>query len=116
MLRFIVFAPAAVLLAVLAGCSRPPNVTVSGNSPYGQEGLRVTGTAVVHAKPDYALVTLGCTSSGSRAGATKTANAVAMRRVLDALRAAGVQNKDIQTVSYTMNAESVQAGFGHSVV
>lgn len=89
---------------LLAGC-RPapaPRVTVSGNSPYGLEGIRVTATALVRAQPELAVVRLGCTTESPTASAARRANDGMMAAVVGAVRRAGVARKDIQTVDYQL--------------
>jgi len=71
-----------------------------GTGRYGQEGLRVSGTAVVRAAPDLALVRLGYESRNRRARESKVANDAVMRKVTAALEREGVARKDIQTVEY----------------
>jgi uncharacterized protein YggE len=92
-------------LFVAIGCSSQPRVTVSGAPPYGQEGLRVTGTAVVRAKPDYALVTVGFQCSRAKAGEAKAELSAVMARVLKALKAQGIEDKNIQTVEYSLDSD-----------
>jgi uncharacterized protein len=57
----------------------------------------VTGEGLVEVAPDMATVTAGVESQGDTAGATLAANAEAMRAILAALEAAGVERRDIQT-------------------
>ena len=73
-----------------------------GPGRYGQEGLRVSGTAVVRAAPDVATVRLGYESRNRRARPAKLANDRVMRKVLAAMEQAGVARKDIQTVEYRL--------------
>jgi uncharacterized protein len=57
----------------------------------------VTGEGLVEVAPDMATVTAGVENQGDTAGATLAANAEAMRAILAALEAAGVERRDIQT-------------------
>jgi len=79
---------------------RPSRATVDVTAGYGHEGLRVSGTAVVRAAPDLAIVTLGYESRNRQAREAKSDNDRVMRRVLAALRTQGIRPADIQTVEY----------------
>jgi len=67
---------------------------------YGQEGLRVSGTAVVRAAPDIAAFRIGYESRSLRARQAKLANDRVMRKAIAAMERVGVGRKDIQTVEY----------------
>jgi hypothetical protein len=68
-------------------------------------GLTVVGTGTVEAQPDIVYLTLGVDLKADNA-ATVVADASArMERVLAALKAAGVAEEDIHTVSYNLWVE-----------
>jgi len=73
-----------------------------GPSRYGQEGLRVSGTAVLRVAPDVAVVRLGYESRGRVAHQAKLDNDRVMRKVLAAIVKAGVAGKDTQTAEYRL--------------
>lgn len=73
-----------------------------GPSRYGQEGLRVSGTAVVRAAPDLATVRLGYESRSRRAREAKLVNDRVMKKVEAAIQREGVARKDLQTVEYQL--------------
>jgi uncharacterized protein YggE len=101
--RTVYWAGACAIFIALAGCSREPaRIQVAGPSPYGQEGIRVSGTAIVRAEPDLAVITLGCVTRAGRAGQAKAQNDETMRRVMDAIEKHGVRRRDIQTVTYNL--------------
>lgn len=100
---------AAVLLvaAALAGVGQPdPAQSAEAET---QNGITVTGTGSVRTVPDRAEFSFGVQSQGNTAAQALSANAAEMRRVIDALRSAGVAAADIQTaqvsVSPTMTGE-----------
>lgn len=102
---------AAAACTLLAGCSSPaPQATAGRNSPYGQEGIHVSGTATVRAEPDLAIVTLGCSTRAQRAAAAKSSNDRAMAAVLRAIQAHGVAHKDVQTVVYGLERDYESSG------
>jgi uncharacterized protein len=59
--------------------------------------LSIAGTAEVHAAPDAALISAGVVIEGETAAATLKTNSTALAKVLDVVRAAGVEAKDMQT-------------------
>jgi hypothetical protein len=73
-----------------------------GPGRYGQEGVRVSGTAVVRTAPDVAIVRLGYESRSRRAREAKLANDRVMKKVISAMQKEGVARKDIQTVEYRL--------------
>lgn len=64
--------------------------------------ITVTGTGRVPVTPDVADLRLGVTSTEPTVSAARSANAAAMSRVLAALRAAGVEARDIQTSNLSL--------------
>jgi len=91
-------------VAMLAGCRQPaPRVTVSGNSPYGQEGIRVSATALVRTEPELAVITLGCDTRAPQAREARARNEATVSRIVAAVEKRGVARKDIQTVRYSLN-------------
>jgi len=54
-------------------------------------------------KPDLALFTAGVATTGKTAGEALGANSAAMNRVIRALKAAGIAEKDIQTSNLSLN-------------
>lgn len=94
-----VVATMLVLAAGLAGsiALAQPSAVGSSNS------VSVSGSAQVALKPDIAYVTLGTTSADASAAKARTANDAAMAGVLAAVKAQGVDDKDIQTTNYSIN-------------
>lgn len=92
------------LAVLLAGCGRDTTRIVTTASPYGEEGLHVTGTAVVRTAPDYAVVTLGTDTVAVGARNARETNKSVMSRVLAAVKAQGVDAKDIHTVEYDLSS------------
>lgn len=70
--------------------------------------LQVSGTATVYAKPDMATVNLGCSRMAIKVSDAKKACDVAMQRVYQAVRNAGVSADDIQTTTYQIYAVPAQ--------
>ena len=91
---------AALLLvaAALVGVLRPEGASAV-DPPASTDGVTVTGTGAVNAIPDEAQISAGVESRAPTAKAALAANATAMRKVLDALRARGGRDVTTQTVS-----------------
>lgn len=88
---------AALLLAAVAlgGAARPERAeSAAGDTT---KGITVTGTGTITAVPDRADFSFGVTTQGRTASAALNANGTEMRRVIAALRSAGVAQEDIQT-------------------
>jgi hypothetical protein len=62
--------------------------------------VHVSGAAVVNVTPDRALLQLGVQSNGATPDAVRKANARDIQRVIRAVEALGVQDKDIATDFY----------------
>ncbi len=90
-------AAALLVLAVaaLAGIGQPE--PAGGASDDTREGITVTGVGHVDAVPDEAEFSLGITTKGSTAREALTANSTRMQRLIAALKAAGVDARDIKT-------------------
>jgi uncharacterized protein len=88
----------AVLTA--PGCSRA--LAQENTSPQidNKRVLRVSGTAVVYAKPDLATVSLGTSKTASTVREAKKSCDDLMLKVRNAVRQGGVAANDIQTVNY----------------
>jgi uncharacterized protein YggE len=73
----------------------------SGGAALAEEALRatisVTGEGTVTAPPDLATVSLGVTTQGATAAEAMAANSASLAAVLERVKAAGVEARDIQT-------------------
>ncbi|MBC7478505.1 MAG: SIMPL domain-containing protein, partial [Pseudorhodobacter sp.] len=92
-------------------------VAAQADSTAAAGTLTVTGTASVAAAPDLATIQLGVTTNGATAGAAMTANSTALAAVLARLQAAGIEAKDYQTSSLSLNPNWVNnaAGTGSEI-
>jgi len=64
--------------------------------------VTVSGTGKVYAKPDVALVSLGVTSQATTVAEVTKANTDKMNAVIEAVKAQGIDEKDIQTTNYSL--------------
>ena len=100
-LLLIVVAGVAGLVAVaLAGVGRPE--PARGADPPTGRSITVVGTGTVKTVPDQAAFTIGVESQAGTAQEALAANSSAMRRLLDALREAGLKGDDLQTQSVSV--------------
>ena len=98
MKRIALAAVLVLAVAALAGVLRPEGAQAVDPVATG-DTVTVTGTGSVTAVPDRAVVSAGVESRAPTARAALAANAAAMRKVLDALRARGGKDVTTQVVS-----------------
>lgn len=72
--------------------------------------ITVSSTATVKTAPDEAVVTLGVRSESSDSATAFAENAKDMQAVLDALKATGIDQKDIQTLNVGLERQTVDRG------
>jgi len=90
----------ATLLAAsaLAGVGAPTLLRASSGDPKQNQGtISVSGSGTVDTQPDTASTSFGVVSQGSTAEDAMVRNSEEMTKVIDALKQAGVADKDIQT-------------------
>ena len=64
--------------------------------------ITVSGEGKVYAKPDVALVSLGVTTQATTVAEVAKTNTDKMNAVIEAVKALGVDEKDIQTTNYSL--------------
>jgi uncharacterized protein len=74
------------------------------------DGLTVTGIGVAQAVPDRAEISFGVISQAQTASQALTANDAAIRRVVAALRTAGIAAADLQTQSFSISPRTTEEG------
>jgi uncharacterized protein YggE len=103
-------------VAAFAGVGRPD--AAGGASEDAKEGITVTGSGDVKAIPDRADLSFGVQSEGPTAAQALAANSADSQRLIDALKEAGVQAKDLKTehldVSPRYDVEKVGNSRGYS--
>jgi uncharacterized protein len=75
---------------------------VSAQTDMTNNTLFVTGSATNQTKPDKVTVSLGVETTNSTAQAALTANSDLMNKVLDALKAAGIQENETSTSIFSI--------------
>jgi|SRR3954447_10360607 uncharacterized protein YggE len=96
-IRNVVWISALVLVAsALAGVGAPRLLHAETNDP-ANGTLSVVGTGIVKTTPDTATISAGVVTQATKAADAIDANAKAMTKVIDALKASGIDSKDLQT-------------------
>jgi uncharacterized protein YggE len=89
------------LAAALAAPAMAQQVTVTPGI------ITIEGMGEVVARPDMAIVTSGVTSQGATAREALTANTADMAKLIETLKAAGIEDRDIQTSGFSVNPNYV---------
>ena len=100
------FAAPLLLLSLPALADTPPVPTLTVPT------LTVTAEGHSTRAPDLALFSAGVSTNGATAGDAMAANAAAMTRVIAALKAAGIEPRDIQTSNLNLNPVFDQEQYG----
>jgi uncharacterized protein len=85
----------ALLVIGVAGCGQRDTL------------LTVHASATTRAAPDLAIVTFGVTARGATARTAQQAQAARMTAVLEAARAAGVTDENVQTIGLSLDPQYV---------
>jgi len=94
-LRLALVAAAVGAIVAFAGVGVPGGA--SGRSASGDRSITVSGEGSVRVVPDQASFTFGVATKGTTAVQALQSNAAAMRKLVDALKAAGIASADLQT-------------------
>jgi uncharacterized protein YggE len=100
-LRILTLVAAGAAVVAFAGVGRPES---AGSAEKGVGGITVTGVGTTTAVPDEAAFTIGVKTEGPTAREALAANSEQMRRVIDAVKAAGVERSDIKTQDVSVSA------------
>jgi uncharacterized protein YggE len=87
----------AAAMAAALFLAQAPSFAQSAPPPQNPRTLNIVGSAEVHAAPDAALVMTGVVTESDTAAAALKANSATLAKVLEAIRAFGVEAKDLQT-------------------
>lgn len=80
-------------------------LTALGACGQSETLLAVNASATTRTAPDLAIVTLGVLARGANARAAQEAQNTRMNAVLEAARAAGVEDNDVQTVGFSLEPQ-----------
>jgi uncharacterized protein YggE len=93
----------ALLGLALAGCGSEGTTVVTPAAP--TEGISVSGSGSAFGTPDVAVLQLGVSVLKPSVAEAREQAASAMQDVLDSMKDAGVEEKDIQTTRFSVQAE-----------
>ena len=89
----------ATLLAAFLGATAAKAQTAE---PQQERLLTVSGKGTAHGAPDMALITLGVVSEHETARGALAENNQSMQRILTALKAGGMESRDLQTSGFSI--------------
>ena len=95
------FFPAVVLAVVLSFPAAGMAAAQDANSDQPHL-LSVSGEATIRAQPDMALITLGVVTQATAAHDALAENSTSMTRIIDALKASGMESRDLQTSGFSV--------------
>jgi uncharacterized protein YggE len=105
---------AFLVVLALAGPLAVDGGKAQGVAPEAAERrVSVVGEGIVHGRPDMALITMGVVSEAVSAGEALAANSAAMTRILAALRAEGIESRDLQTSNFSVEPRYSQPPPGY---
>src|SRR5512143_3980328 len=96
---YILIAAIVVLATVLSACG-PTTVNAQAQPPV--RTINVTGTGKVDLAPDIAYIYLGVHTEDVKAADAVAANNTQTQKVIDALKEAGIDAKDIRTTNFSI--------------
>ena len=92
----------AALFGVAQGAQQRASMAVAAD---GQGQIQVSGHGKVSIEPDLAILNLGVEAMRPSVSEARNEAATAMNAVMEALKSAGVEDKDIQTRRFNIRAE-----------
>ena len=110
LVRIAAVASLALVVAALGGVARPEAAQSADEAT--PAGLTVTGLGSVRTVPDRASFSFGVETQAATARAALTQNAAEAKKLLDALRDAGIAAADLQTSQVSLNPRTDERGTG----
>ena len=111
MSRLVLVALVLLATAALVGVGRPEGARSGvAAAPAGARTITVTGSGAARAVPDRVAFSFGVTSQGKTASQALAASSAEMRKVIAALKGAGVAAADIQTAAVSLAPRYTQDG------
>lgn len=101
-IRITALVVAAAAVVAFAGVGKPDS---AGGAAKPSGGITVNGTGTITSVPDEATFTVGVQTQGTTAREALASNSEQMRRVIEAVRSAGVANDDVQTQDVSVSAD-----------
>lgn len=107
------FAIPALLIGA-AALTVPLAASAAAAEQATERRITISASATVAAEPDVALISTGVVSEAETAREALERNTAAMRRLIDGLKAAGIEARDIQTTSFNVEPRYEQARDGRA--
>lgn len=82
-------------------------IAQDASSPFPQRYITVVGEGTVNIKPDIAKTTIGVETVKASVKEASSENREILTQVIDALKAAGIAEKDMQTAGFNIYAEQL---------
>ncbi|WP_158814744.1 SIMPL domain-containing protein [Methylocapsa sp. S129] len=98
--------PRSFLIALMLACS----LGVAQADEAARPTIETTGESTVGARPDFATITIGEQSAAKTAQAALADNSKATAALIEALKGAGVEAKDIQTSDFSIRPQMSNVG------
>jgi uncharacterized protein YggE len=108
--RALVIVAVAVAALAVGFTARAMATNDTSTSQKPARTITVTSTATVKTAPDEAVVDLGVSTESPDSAQAFAQNATDMRAVLDALKAAGIADRDLQTLNLSLDQKVVDNG------
>jgi uncharacterized protein YggE len=99
--KLLVFA-VLVFALVLGACAPAGPTTINQAAPENVRTLNVNGLGQVYLTPDIAYIYIGVHTEGATASEAVESNKGQTNSVIDALKAAGIDEKDIRTTNFSI--------------
>lgn len=99
-------------LATLAAVTLAAVVAISAAPAFARDDatLSVTGSGTAAGTPDMATVSVGTVTEAATAGEALSENSTQVQAVIDAVKQAGVEARDIQTSGFSVSPRYTQPG------
>jgi uncharacterized protein len=109
--KYFVFAIVAIFAVMVSACG-PSTVNNNYAAPEALRTLNVSGVGVVYLTPDIAYITIGVNTQRDNASEAVDANKEQTTAVIQAIKAAGVEDKDIRTNNFSIWSNPQYDEFG----
>lgn len=108
--QFLTVLGAVVLVLVAGGIYTVVHPDKAHGGPQPSQAITVAGTGTVTTTPDRADFSFGTHTQRKTAKAAAAATAVKMQKIIDALKKAGLEKRDIQTQQVSIYAQYTSGG------
>ncbi len=100
------------LAIILVACSGPATAGAAANPAVNAGGITVVGQGEAFGQPDQAQVQVGVETFAPQVSQATGENEATIQAIMDALKAMGIDTKDIQTTNYNLWAEQIYGDQG----